>query len=225
MKDGAEFLRAPISYLVKLALADAVGGDNVHPLVRRTGVQLLDHFLSDNTSPETHSFYIVRGGRAAGPGKGLARETAKRFLLTQLLVMYANEKFGLAASGQKAMIYLSPHPPVRQKKLSACISDSFYRELFMSPCLSGWDKGEAKQDYMRLCHEVLSRSQLNAVAKLHDAGIITSNLVVLPNTSNISLANNGTHVSLGSAALTRLRGGRVVRVRRCARRSTRATSP
>ena len=75
----------------------------------------------------------------------------------------------------------------------------------MSPCLSGWDRGEAKQEYMHLCHEVLSRSHINAVAKLHDAGIITNNLVVLPNTSNISLANNGTHVSLGSLELTALR--------------------
>jgi hypothetical protein len=202
---GTEFLRVPVSYLVKLALADAVGTDDIHPVVRRTGTRLLDHFLSDNTSPETYSFYIVRGDRSEGPGKGLAREAAKRYLLTQLLVMYANAKFGLAESGQKAVIYLSPHPPIRQKKLAACISDSFYREIFMSPCLSGWDKGEAKQDYMRLCHEVLSRSQLNAVAKLHDAGIITSNLVVLPTMSNISLANNGTHVSLGSLTLTRLR--------------------
>ena len=205
VKEGIEYLRVPVSYLVKLALADAVGGDNVHPIVRRTGVQLLDHFVSDNTSPETHSFYIVHGAPGRGPGKELARETAKRFLLTQLLVMYANEKLELASSGQKAMIYFSPHPPVRQKRLSACISDSFYRELFMSPCLSGWDRGEAKQEYMSLCHEVLSRSRLNAVAKLHDAGINTSNLVVLPSTSDISLANNGTHVSLGSNALTRLR--------------------
>jgi hypothetical protein len=49
----------------------------------------------------------------------------------------------------------------------------------------------------------LSRSQLNAVAKLREAGIINSNLVVLPNLSNISLANNGTHVSLGSLRLLR----------------------
>ncbi len=204
-RDGSDFLRVPVSYLVKLSLADILGSTNVHPLVHRTGTRLLEHFLSDNTSPETHSFHLVTGAERKGPGKGLARETAKRFLLTQLLVMYANEKFELARNGQKAMIYFSPHPPVRQKKLNNCISDSFYRELFMSPCLSGWDRGEAKQDYMRLCHEVLSRSQLNAVAKLRDAGIITSNLVVLPTTSNISLANNGTHVSLGSTTLTRLR--------------------
>lgn len=68
----------------------------------------------------------------------------------------------------------------------------------MSPCLSGWDKGEEKHAYMALCHQVLSRSHLNAVAKLRDAGIINSNLIILPNTSNISLANNGTHISLGS---------------------------
>jgi hypothetical protein len=204
-ENGADFLRVPISYLVKLSLADILGSSNVHPLVYRTGTQLFDHFLSDNTSPETHSFHIVTGSPKKGPGTGLARETAKRFLLTQLLVMYANDKFQLSRNGQKAMIYFSPHPPVRQKRLNNCISDSFYRELFMSPCLSGWDRGEEKQVYMHLCHEALSRSQLNAVAKLHDAGIITSNLVVLPNTSNISLANNGIHVSLGSRTLTRLR--------------------
>src|SRR5262249_41561223 len=82
-----------------------------------------------------------------------------------------------------------------------CISDAYYRELFMSPCLSGWDRGEDKRDYMSLCHQVLSRSHLNAVAKLREAGIITRNLVVLPNTSNISLANNGIHISLGSRRL------------------------
>jgi hypothetical protein len=58
--------------------------------------------------------------------------------------------------------------------------------------------------YMHLCHTVLSRSQLNAVIKLREAGIIVNNLVVLPSTSNISLANNGTHISLGSRLLTRL---------------------
>jgi len=99
---------------------------------------------------------------------------------------------------------LSPHPPTRQKVLSHCVSDAFYRELFMNPCLSGWDQGEEKYQYMHLCHRVLSRSQFNAVLKLREAGIITSNLVALPNLSNISLANNGIHVSLGSNKLSRL---------------------
>jgi len=73
----------------------------------------------------------------------------------------------------------------------------------MSPCLSGWNDGEEKHRYMHLCHKVLSRSQINAVKKLREAGIIVNNLVVLPSTSNISLANNGTHISLGSRKLTR----------------------
>lgn len=135
-------------------------------------------------------------------GRALAREKAKRFLLCQLLTMYANRRLGLREGGQQAMVYFAPHPPVRQKQLNDCISDAFYRELFMSPCLSGWDNGESKHEYMKLCHQVLSRSQLNAVAKLREAGIISNNLVVLPNLSNISLANNGTHVSLGSRRLT-----------------------
>ena len=65
----------------------------------------------------------------------------------------------------------------------------------MSPCLSGWDRGEKKHRYMDLCHRTLSCSQLNTISKLKDAGIITNNLVILPNTSNTCLANNGTHVS------------------------------
>ena len=78
----------------------------------------------------------------------------------------------------------------------------------MSPCLSGWDKGEEKHRYMEICHKTLSRSQLNTISKLKDAGIITNNLVVLPNTSNTCLANNGTHVSLGSKLLTSLAADR-----------------
>ena len=68
--DGSDFLRVPISYLVKLALADMLGSTHVHPLVHRTGIRLLDHFLSDNTSPETHSFHIATGSLAKGAGKG-----------------------------------------------------------------------------------------------------------------------------------------------------------
>jgi hypothetical protein len=168
----------------------------------------MDRLLSDNTSPETLSFYVVPLCRDSQYGRAIAKETSKRFLLTQLVVMYANSALGLLDSGQRAMIYFSPHPPVRQKMLNECISDSFYRELFMNPCLSGWDNGVEKHDYMCLCHKVLSRSQLNAVGKLREAGIITRNLVILPTVSNISLANNGTHLSLGSRKLTRcLRDG------------------
>lgn len=202
--DGQDYLRIPISYLLKLALADAIGKPRLHPTIRETGLSAMDHFLSDNTSPETFSFHPVRQDSVNGVGENLARETAFRFLLSQLLIQYANHQFGLTKRGQRALLYFAPHPPIRQKTLNNLISDSFYRSLFMSPCLSGWDDGEAKHRYMHLCHTVLSRSQLNAVIKLREAGIIANNLIVLPNTSNISLANNGTHISLGSRMLTSL---------------------
>jgi hypothetical protein len=199
--------RVPVSYLLKIALADAIDVDRpLAPVIYQTGVRLMSHFLSDNTSPETFSLYVSGHADGPGPGRAMAKETAQRFLLTQLLVIYANKKFRLASSGQKVMVFFSPHPPYRQKKLNECISDAFYRELFMNPCLTGWNRGEAKHEYMHLCHQVLSRSQMNALAKLREAGIITNNLVVLPNTSNISLANNGIHVSLGSRKLTALMG-------------------
>jgi hypothetical protein len=206
-EQGEEYLRVPISYLLKLSLADFIGSQKMIPeVIHRTGIHLMDHFLNDNTSPETFSFHVVPLRLETGFGRAIAKETSKRYLLSQFLIMYANEKFSLKESGQNALLYLSPHPPIRQKKLNDCISDSFYRELFMSPCLSGWDNGQDKHAYMCLCHQVLSRSQLNGVAKLREAGIITRNLVVLPNVSNISLANNGTHLSLGSTKLTEALG-------------------
>ncbi len=202
---GEARVRVPVSYLLKLALADAVGAsDEVHPTVRTTGERLMGHFLNDNSSPEIFSFYPVPVTRSFGMGKGVARETLKRFLLSQLLIQYANRRFGLIDSGQRAVIYFAPHTHIRQKRLNDLISDAFYRELFMSPCLCGWDRGEEKHRYMGLCHQVLSRSQLHAVSQLREAGIITRNLVVMPSLSNLSLANNGTHISLGSRKLSGL---------------------
>ncbi|MBI4667186.1 MAG: hypothetical protein HY751_12350 [Nitrospinae bacterium] len=206
-ESGEQIVRVPISYLLKLALADLIGALRSRMSLPALDMaeKLLGHFSSDNTSPEICSFYVPTLTRENGVGKALARETALRYMFIQLLAQYANERFGLAANGQRVMVYFAPHPPIRQKKLNDLVSDEFYRELYMSPCLSGWDRGEDKHDYMRLCHQTLSRSQLNAVLKLRSAGIITSNLVVLPNVSNISLANNGTHISIGSKRLTAAR--------------------
>jgi hypothetical protein len=198
------FLRIPISYLLKLSLAQAIGHAGVPRLVRQTGEKMLGHFLNDNTSPETHSFFPVTYARPQGLGKATVDETLLRYLLTQLAVQYANRHLRIEEHGQRAIVYFAPHPPVRQKQLNDLIPDAFYRELFMSPCLSGWEQGEAKHSYMILCHEVLSRSQLNALAKLKEAGIVANNLVVLPRTSNVCLANNGTHLSLGSRKLSQL---------------------
>lgn len=201
---GRKYLRIPISYLLKIAFADCI--DPVSSLpedLRLSSSKLLGNFQSDNTSPEILSFTIP-SSKERSIGTMAARETARTFLVTQLLAQYANTNFGLNATGQKCIIYNAPHAPHRQKKLNELVPDGFYRHLFMSPCLSGWDRGEEKHRYMALCHQTLSRSQLNATSKLKDAGIITNNLVVLPNTSNTCLANNGTHVSLGSKILSRL---------------------
>src|SRR5580700_651326 len=204
---GETWLRIPISYALKLALADLVGMQPYMPeKMSLEAKRLLRHFSNDNTSPETTSFHIVGPRECKLVRKQVARESARRFLFTSLLMSWANHSFGLLESGQRALVYHAPHPPVRQTELSSSISDSFYRELFMSPCLSGWDDGEAKADYMHLCHQVLSRSQLNAVAKLREAGIISNNLIVLPSLSNVSLANNGIHITMGSNGLSQAFG-------------------
>ena len=130
---GETLLRVPVSYLLKLALADAAGGSG-YPIAS-TARRLMACFTNDNTSPETSSFHVVfvagRGDDGLGPA--VAREAAKRFLLTQLLVTYANEQLGLAASGQEVVVFHSPHPPVAQRRLSRTISDAFYRESSSAP--------------------------------------------------------------------------------------------
>ena len=203
-KNGENQVRVPVSYLLKLSLADAIGDDNGVPEpIKAWGEKMLAHFSNDNSSPELFSFYPVKSDGPKSLGEKLAGENLLRFLLTQALVAYAGHKFELNENGQKVKVFFSATPPGDQKRLNDIISDAFYRELFMSPCLSGWDRGEEKKEYMGVCHKVLSRSQINAVTQLKEAGIINSNLVVLPNTSNISLANNGTHISLGSVKLSR----------------------
>lgn len=200
--DAAQFVRMPVSYLLKFALADFVGEVALPPALKTLAWSLLPNFLNDNTSPEQTSFYVATAG-AGRIGNAVVKETAQRYLLTQLLVAYANDKFRLREHGQECLVYFSALPPQRQKRLNECVSDSFYRDLFMNPCLSGWDRGEAKQDYMHLCHSVLSRSQLHALPRLRQLGIIKRNLVVVPTVSNTSLANNGTHLSIGSLRLGR----------------------
>lgn len=202
--DGAaQFVRMPVSYLLKFALADYAGEAPLPTALKALALSLLPNFLNDNTSPEQTSFYVSTSATNTRIGSAVVKETAQRYLLTQLLVAYANEKFGLREHGQECLVYFSALPPQRQRRLNECVSDSFYRDLFMNPCLSGWDKGEAKHDYMHLCHSVLSRSQLHALPRLRQLGIIKRNLVVVPTVSNTSLANNGTHVSIGSLRLGR----------------------
>lgn len=206
-QQGEEWLRVPISYLLKLALADAISQPELNfPLFIQTGKRLMEHFISDNTSPEITSFIVTGSKDGELPGMAAARETARRFFFIQLLVQYANKQFHLEQHGQSCKLYMAPNPPLRQKQLNDLVSDAFYRELFLNPCLSGWQRGEEKNSYMGLCHRTLSRSQLNTIAKLKEAGIVTNNLVVLPNTSNTCLANNGVHITLGSKVLSQCYG-------------------
>ncbi len=198
---GEQWLRLPISYVLKLALADCLGREQLPGPVATFGESLLDHFISDNTSPEILSLHVVRAGDST-IGDAAAKETARTFLFAQLLLFYANRQFHLRRNGQHALLYFSPQVPQRQRRLNDLIPDSFYRHLFMSPCLSGWTRGEEKHAYMELCHRTLSRSQLNTLAKLREAGILANNLVTLPAISNTCLSNNGIHVSLGSHLLS-----------------------
>jgi len=130
IEEGSEaFLRIPVSYLLKLALADVISHKpGVPRIIQRTGYALMSHFTNDNTSPETHSFHVVRLNSNGGSGRAVAKDIARRFLLSQLLVMYANNKFLLNQHGQQAILYFSPHPPLRQKKLNACMRQIRYWE-------------------------------------------------------------------------------------------------
>jgi hypothetical protein len=200
-----DWIRVPVSYLLKLALVDAVGSKSDLPAqIAETAFRLLPNFANDLTSPETYFFHLIDSAKSPEFGKAIAAEMATRFLLTHLLVEWANKVLNLESLGQKASVSLAPHPAVRQRELNGCISDSFYRDLFVSPCLSGWSDGRTKHEYMLQAHAAISRSQLNAAVKLREAGIITSNLIVMPNTSSVSLANNGTHLSLGSKRIAEL---------------------
>jgi len=190
-------VRLPASYVLKLALIDACGG-LPEPVTAVAG-RVAGCFLNDNTAPEVISTYIVTG-RSAGLGKAVARENAQRFLLTQLLTAYANERFGLADSGQPLTVHGSPNPPQRIKTLSRLLPGDFYRELFMNPCLAGFADGAAKRSYMHLCHETLSRSRQHAQARLTAAGFRRAR-VVERLVCDTSLLNNGTHLSLGSRLL------------------------
>src|SRR5208337_3432168 len=59
-QNGEPWLRIPISYAMKLSLADLAGTQPHMPeSMRAEASRLMQHFLSDNTSPETTSFHIV----------------------------------------------------------------------------------------------------------------------------------------------------------------------
>src|SRR5262249_2283825 len=98
-----EWIRVPISYLVKLALADFVGRQTALPLkIKETALDLLPHFSNDLTSPETFSFHVIDGTCDPRVGVGVVREMSLRFLFTHLLIEWANKVLNLEAMGQQA---------------------------------------------------------------------------------------------------------------------------
>ena len=112
-QSGETWLRIPISYALKLALADLSGTQPHMPeKMRLEAKRLLRHFSNDNTSPETTSFHVVGPREQVLIGEAVARESARRFLFTSLLMSWANLRFGLLESGQRALVYHAPHPPV-----------------------------------------------------------------------------------------------------------------
>jgi hypothetical protein len=196
----ADSVRLPASYVLKLALVDVLGAGGLPGRVLLAGQRVLGCFLNDNTAPEIVSTHIVSGRQGDAPGRSVAGENAQRFLLTQLLTAYANEQFGLRASGQELSIYAAPNPPTRLKTLSRLLPADAYRDLFMNPCLSGFQDGARKRRYMHVCHETLSHSRMHASARLMEAGIMKPH-VVERMVCDTSLLNNGTHLSLGSLRL------------------------
>ncbi len=193
------FVRIPVSYLIKIALTDLF--QFLDQKSKSIGESILKNFSNDNTSPETLSLYLIKGINIRDIGVGISEEYLLRYLLTQLAVEYSNIKFALTSSGQKVVVYESPLPPVNQRSLNSVIPDELYREIFVSPSLSGWDKGEEKKEYMHLCHKVLSMSKLKTISKCKDAGLLKNNLVILPDISTTSLSNNGIHINIGSSIL------------------------
>lgn len=203
--NNEEYLRIPVSYVLKLSLAHATLCDEKAPsIVASTANRMLPFLINDNLSPEVLSFSPTFLDKGDALAKKAAKETLKRFFLVQLLAMYANACFGLTESNQRIILYHSAHPPLRQRKLKSIISDAIYRELFINPCLSGWDRGEKKYEYMLLCHDVLMRSRKNTLLKLKEMGLVPNDLSPECLSPNIPLANNGTHVSIGSRKLTDL---------------------
>ena len=175
-KEGEPWVRVPVSYLLKISLAQAIGSwqppdHHSTSQLKKIGERLMEHLISDNSSPEICSFSLSQGNNGELPGRETARETSRPLFLfatahpTRPTLRSASRKMARSAA-----CTWPPTPLRRQKKLNDLISDQFYRELFLNPCLSGWPKGESKKDYMGLCHQTLSRSQLNTIAKLKEAG-------------------------------------------------------
>jgi len=128
MSAGSPWLRVPISYLLKLSLADVLGTtDNLPADARLAGRRVMEHLLNDNTSPRPSRFTSFRCAPSGGSAGPVARESAKRFLLMQLLCQYATSISPFRPT-DNARSCISPRMLRPVRKLSTtCIADAFYR--------------------------------------------------------------------------------------------------
>src|SRR5262249_50697339 len=61
-----DWARVPISYLLRLSLADFIGRElSVVSPLRATAVNAMKNFANDLTSPETHSLYVIDPGHGS----------------------------------------------------------------------------------------------------------------------------------------------------------------
>jgi hypothetical protein len=103
----------------------------VPSVIHCAGLRAMNHFLNDNTSPETYSLHVVSIRHLLAHGLALASETAKRFLLTHLLDRHMQTTdFQLEGRGQKAVIFLfTASASPAKANWNDCISDAYYREV------------------------------------------------------------------------------------------------
>lgn len=205
---GRQAIRIPVSYLLKLSLIQFI--DEFPEATTDFGKEVDDLFAiftNDNCSPEIISAYVSRLDNSTRGLCAVGDESSRRVLMLDLLLQFATHSFGLQESGQRPLIYSSPQTPYRQSRLTGFLPDNLYRQLFVNPSLSGPWESEEKHRYMELCHEILSRSRLNAIRVTQHAGLIKNNLIVLPNIATSSLSTNGTHISIGSRILGQAASG------------------
>ncbi len=188
--DGTVMLRLPISYLIKLALADLIGSQQILPdLIRQTGIRLLGHYLNDNTSPETFSFNVV----SLTPRNGMGRHcTGDRHPLSgdPAADPLRQPAFASAVRPAGHGLYCPPSAGTEEG------ANEHVRHFYVSVHVPVFPAGTGVKTSSATCSSAISplRSQLNAVAKLREAGITSTTWWCCP-ISPMSAGHNGTHIA------------------------------
>ena len=117
-KAGEEHVRVPVSYLLKLALADCLGESRTHPAVRGAGGEFSGAFFQRQHLPGNLLLLSpVSEKRGRAWGAAAARETLLRFLLCRFLTEYANEKVRTRPPGPEGLrLFRPPILPFARKR-------------------------------------------------------------------------------------------------------------